>query len=145
MPSREEVAHHWPGSVEHALDQLEAAGVRRTIVKLGSAGSVGRTDGDTVRMPAIAVAVEDPTGAGDAFCGAVCARLAHGDGMRPAMAWGAAAAVIGTMVESVAADVGVVVAIFAIEAPQPQQISRRLSHLPFIYSIPDSVLQPSNL
>lgn len=92
MPSREEVAHHWPGSVEHALDELEAARVPRTIVKLGRAGSVGRADGDTVHMPAVAVAVEDPTGAGDAFCGAVCARLAGGDGMRESMAWGAAAA-----------------------------------------------------
>jgi sugar/nucleoside kinase (ribokinase family) len=92
MPSRDEVEHHWPGDIEAALDHLNAAGCARVVVKLGADGSIGREGGATVRQPAVATDVVDPIGAGDAYCGAACARLAMGESLGEAMSWGAAAA-----------------------------------------------------
>ena len=92
MPSRDELEHHWPGGVEAALDHLAAAGCARVVVKLGAEGSIGREAGASIRVPAVATEVVDPIGAGDAYCGAACARLAMGESLRSAMAWGAAAA-----------------------------------------------------
>lgn len=92
MPSRDEVAHHWGGEVEAALEQLSSAGCRRVVVKLGSNGSVGRDGDETIHLPAAEASVVDPIGAGDSYCGAVCARLTMGDSLGEAMAWGAAAA-----------------------------------------------------
>lgn len=92
MPSRDELEHHWPGDIEAALDHLTAAGCARVVVKLGADGSVGREGGATVRLSAVATDVVDPIGAGDAYCGAACARLAMGASLPEAMSWGAAAA-----------------------------------------------------
>lgn len=92
MPSRDELEHHWPGGIEAALDHLTAAGCARVIVKLGAEGSVGRDGHTSVRLPAVATEVVDPIGAGDAYCGAACARLAMGESLPEAMSWGAAAA-----------------------------------------------------
>lgn len=53
-----------------AADRLAAWRPSLLVVKLGRLGSVVR-DGDvTVHMPAPSVAIVDPTGAGDAYCGA---------------------------------------------------------------------------
>ena len=92
MPSRDEVEHHWPGRVEDALDLLTTAGCDRVVVKLGAAGSIGRDGSEIIQTPAAKASVIDPIGAGDAFCGGVCARLAMGEGLHSAMMWGAAAA-----------------------------------------------------
>lgn len=92
MPSRDEVDHHWPGGVEAALGHLADAGCERVVVKLGAHGSIGWDGTRIIRIPAAEASVLDPIGAGDAFCGAVCARLAGGDSLRTAMIWGAAAA-----------------------------------------------------
>lgn len=92
MPSREEVAHHWPGTIDRALDELSEEGIERVIIKMGPDGSVGRDRSGTYRVPAASAVVVDPTGAGDAYCGAVCARFAQDGELRAAMAWGAAAA-----------------------------------------------------
>lgn len=92
MPSWDEVAHHWPGDLEAAMEQLSRAGCRRVVVKLGPSGSVGRDGDHTIQVPAAEALVVDPIGAGDAYCGAVCARLTMGDSLGEAMAWGAAAA-----------------------------------------------------
>lgn len=92
MPSQDEVEHHWSGGVEQARQVLMDAGCDRMVAKLGAEGSVGWEGSETIRIPAAPAAVADPTGAGDAYCGAVCARLMMGDSLRTAMTWGAAAA-----------------------------------------------------
>jgi ribokinase len=92
MPSRDEVDQHWPGSVEDALHELVDAGCARVVVKLGPDGSIGRDGADEIRIPAAQARVVDPIGAGDSYCGAVCARLGAGDSLATAMRWGAAAA-----------------------------------------------------
>lgn len=92
VPSRGEVEHHWPGRLDRALEVLLRSGVRRVVVKMGADGSLGRDENGMVNVPAVPVALIDPTGAGDAYCGAFCARLAAGDDLRNAMIWGAAAA-----------------------------------------------------
>jgi ribokinase len=92
MPSLDEVERHWPGGVEDALELLADAGCPRVVVKLGPEGSIGRDGGDQIRVPAAQATVVDPIGAGDSYCGAVCARLGAGDSLATAMRWGAAAA-----------------------------------------------------
>lgn len=92
MPSRDEVEHHWPGRVDATLDQLRSLGCERVVVKLGADGSMARDGGDVIRLTAAEADVVDPIGAGDAYCGAACARLAMGESLASAMAWGAAAA-----------------------------------------------------
>jgi sugar/nucleoside kinase (ribokinase family) len=92
MPSRDEVDQHWPGGVEDALHQLVDAGCPRVVVKLGPDGSIGRDGSDQIRVPAAQATVVDPIGAGDSYCGAVCARVGAGDSLATAMRWGAAAA-----------------------------------------------------
>lgn len=92
LPSREEVLHQWPGRLDRAVEDLHQAGVPRVVVKMGFGGSVGRDAAAMVSIPAVPVEVVDPTGAGDAYCGAFCARLAEGAELREAMIWGAAAA-----------------------------------------------------
>jgi ribokinase len=92
LPSRAEVERLWPGDVEAALATLHEAGVSRVVVKMGAAGSIGLDADGLCRMPAVETTVVDPTGAGDAYCGAFCALLADGADLQAAMAWGAAAA-----------------------------------------------------
>lgn len=92
LPSRDEVQHQWPGRLDRALEELHRSGVRRIVVKMGSDGSLGIDEGGLASVPAVPVVVVDPTGAGDAYCGAFCACLAAGAELREAMIWGAAAA-----------------------------------------------------
>jgi sugar/nucleoside kinase (ribokinase family) len=92
LPSREEVQQHWPGRLDRALEELHRSGVRRIVVKMGPDGSLGRDERGTLSVPTVRVEVVDPTGAGDAYCGAFCAHLAAGADLRDAMIWGAAAA-----------------------------------------------------
>lgn len=63
---------------EVALAKLRSFGIEFPVVTLGGDGAVA-LDGDTiVRVPAVAEAVLDTAGAGDAFCGALAAALAQG-------------------------------------------------------------------
>ena len=70
---------------------LLGAGVSTVIVTMGASGVEVTTAGDgtvtTTRHPAIEVDAIDTTGAGDAFCGALAARLATGDSMDDAIGW----------------------------------------------------------
>jgi sugar/nucleoside kinase (ribokinase family) len=50
----------------------------REMLKRGAAGAVARDAGGTVQVPGHAVAVVDPTGAGDCFCGTLVPLLAGG-------------------------------------------------------------------
>ena len=59
---------------------------------MGASGVEVSTAGDgaspvATRHPAIEVDAVDTTGAGDAFCGALAARLAAGDTLGDAVAW----------------------------------------------------------
>lgn len=66
---------------------LRAAGVRSVVMTVGAAGSlVAEADGVT-RVPSPSVQVVDTVGAGDAFCGALAARLAGGDRLLEACAY----------------------------------------------------------
>ena len=69
--------------------QLGSEGV--VVVTLGSAGALVVLGEDAWHLAAPAVDVVDTTGAGDAFCGALAARLARGDTILQAVRWGVAA------------------------------------------------------
>jgi ribokinase len=91
---------------EHELDLvggsdgLLARGVTAVVVTQGAAGvTVVETTDDGARQwhqPAFAVTPVDTTGAGDAFCGALAARLAAGDDLAPAVRFAAAAGALAT-------------------------------------------------
>lgn len=61
------------------------------VLTLGRRGAVVATDTATWMVPAFAVEAVDTTGAGDAFCGALAARLAVGDDLRQATLFATAA------------------------------------------------------
>lgn len=66
------------GTGAEAATALLESGPRRVVVTLGAAGAVVAADGRVDRLAAPVVAVVDTTGAGDAFVGAMAARLAEG-------------------------------------------------------------------
>ena len=76
------------------IDALHAAGVGTVIVTRGADGVTISRDGATEDRNAIAVDVVDTTGAGDAFCGNLAARLALGDGFCDAIDWALAAGAV---------------------------------------------------
>jgi ribokinase len=77
---------------------LLAAGCRAVVVTRGGSGvDVHTTDG-VVHCPPFEVEVVDTTGAGDAFCGSLAARLAAGDELNDAVRWAAAAGALATTV-----------------------------------------------
>ena len=88
------------GGVRSLLER----GARAVVVTRGSAGvSVTQADdaGDVVHswdQQAFPVEPVDTTGAGDAFCGTLAARLAAGDDLRVAVKWAAAAGALATTV-----------------------------------------------
>ena len=79
-------------------DALLAAGCRAVVVTRGGAGVDVHTRDDIEHCAAFAVEVVDTTGAGDAFCGALAARLAAGDDVHAAVRWAAAAGALATTV-----------------------------------------------
>ncbi|NTW41985.1 MAG: ribokinase [Cellulomonadaceae bacterium] len=73
-----------PDAALATAHRLRAAGVPSVVVTLGSAGVVGSgADGDWA-LPARVVTARDTTGAGDAFVGALAARLSQGATLREA-------------------------------------------------------------
>lgn len=79
-------------------DRLLGAGAAALVVTLGAAGArVITADGEHQVSP-FAVDPVDTTGAGDAFCGGLAARLAAGDRLLDAVRWAAAAGALATTV-----------------------------------------------
>lgn len=64
---------------ESLAGQLLAAGARSIVITLGAAGCIVATPESTHRVRSPQVTAVDTVGAGDAFVGALCARLDDGD------------------------------------------------------------------
>ncbi|WP_348789884.1 PfkB family carbohydrate kinase [Leifsonia sp. NPDC080035] len=78
-----------PAELASALGEI----ARSVVITLGSAGAVAAARGRVWDVPGFRVdSVVDTTGAGDAFVGSLCARLAAGDDLEAAMVWASAAA-----------------------------------------------------
>lgn len=80
------------------VDALLAAGVGTVVVTRGAAGVDVHTAAGRFHVPPFAVTPVDSTGAGDAFCGSLAARLAAGDSIEGAVRWAAAAGALATTV-----------------------------------------------
>ncbi len=81
------------------VEALLGAGCGAVVVTRGGAGvDVHTTGGPTFHVAPFAVDVIDTTGAGDAFCGSLAARLAAGDPLAVAVRWAAAAGALATTV-----------------------------------------------
>lgn len=79
-----------------SADTLLEAGVDSIITTLGSRGVQVQDRGGTSEQPAFAVQPIDTTGAGDAFCGNLAARVAAGDPLDQALRWASAAGALAT-------------------------------------------------
>lgn len=80
------------------VDALLTAGAQAVIVTRGAAGVSVHDGHQVVEVPALPVATLDTTGAGDTFCGSLCARLALGDPLAAAVRYAVAAAALSTTV-----------------------------------------------
>lgn len=82
---------------EHELEllggptDLLASSVHTVVVTQGAAGATIHQEDHVSHVDAFAVNAVDTTGAGDAFCGNLAARLAAGTGMADAVRWACAA------------------------------------------------------
>ncbi len=95
LPSQEEVRARFPDlAPEDAIDRFSGFARVATVIKLGRRGALvyERAAGRRHAIPAVPVAVIDPTGAGDAFCGGVLAGLVEGRGVLESVARGAVSA-----------------------------------------------------
>jgi ribokinase len=79
-------------------EALLRRGPRAVIVTLGSEGAMWFSTTGSTEIPPLPVEPVDTTGAGDAFCGAFCARLAAGDPIGTALSWAAVAGALATTV-----------------------------------------------
>lgn len=75
------------------------------VLTLGARGVVAYTDAGEIRLPGHDVVALDPTGAGDCFAGALCARLADGDALRVALSYANAAAALSVTRAGAAASI----------------------------------------
>jgi sugar/nucleoside kinase (ribokinase family) len=93
LPSDADADLLWPGM--GFADWAGALPARVVALKRGEKGALALAGGAVVEMPAFAVEVVDPTGAGDCFCGTFVTLMAGGmalpDALRRAVAAGAMA------------------------------------------------------
>ena len=80
------------------VDALRRAGVARVVVTEGSRGARLVDAAGERRIPPYPARPVDTTGAGDAFCGTLAARLAAGDDLEAALRAGSAAGALATQV-----------------------------------------------
>ncbi len=78
------------------VEAIRAAGATTVVVTEGERGARVITPDGEHRVEAFEVAPIDTTAAGDAFCGALAARLAAGDRLLDALRWAAAAGALAT-------------------------------------------------
>lgn len=78
------------------VDALFALGARAVVVTQGSKGATLYEPGRSEHIPPVPVDPVDTTGAGDTFCGALCARLAVGDDLVSALRVASATAALST-------------------------------------------------
>ena len=112
------------------IAELRRGGTDIAVVKLAAAGAM-MDEGDRkepLSIPAIAVQVVDPTGAGDAFCGGFLAGLV-------ATADPACAAVCATVSASFAVEA---FGPFALFSARPDEVTRRWRELAQRCALPDS-------
>ncbi|MDR2454314.1 MAG: 5-dehydro-2-deoxygluconokinase [Bifidobacteriaceae bacterium] len=67
-----------PGAPDEQADRLLQAGAQIAIVKMGSAGVLGKTAAERAQVPPIPVETVNGLGAGDAFGGGLCHGLLEG-------------------------------------------------------------------
>ncbi|GAA4662375.1 ribokinase [Arthrobacter cryoconiti] len=83
-----------------AIEQFASRGLHKVLLTLGSAGSMvldaTNPDAPAIRVAPTKVDAVDTTGAGDAFTGAVAARLASGDTLADAARYASVAAALAT-------------------------------------------------
>ena len=93
IPDADAPADHW----EPVRSRFAHRGLQRVLVTLGSQGSVvldSLADKQVTRIAPTRVSAVDTTGAGDAFTGAVAARLAAGDSLTDAASFASVAAAL---------------------------------------------------
>jgi ribokinase len=78
------------------VEVLRRFGLSAIVITEGSAGSRLIQGYDERRIAPFAVAAVDTVAAGDAFCGALCARLAAGDRLAEALRWASATGALAT-------------------------------------------------
>lgn len=103
------------------VSTLLQRGVSAVVTTLGAAGVAVTESVDGVveswSEPAVEVTPVDTTGAGDAFCGALAARLAAGDELRDAVRYAAAAGALATTVAGAVPSLPHAAAVLAIVHP----------------------------
>jgi ribokinase len=92
VPNEHEVA--LLGGADHLLE----LGTKAVVVTRGSQGADLHTAAGVAHSPAFAVSPVDTTGAGDAFCGVLAARLAAGDPLEGALRYALAGGALATTV-----------------------------------------------
>lgn len=99
VPNRSELAHlagiplpQTIGEVEQAVSVLHFSGA--VVVTLGAAGSLVIDEDTVTRVEAPHVEALDPTGAGDAFCGALAHSLSRGRTILEAARWAVVAGAV---------------------------------------------------
>lgn len=75
---------------QRAAEILHRKGARQVIITLGTAGALLSTEKQQLRIPLFPATPQDTTGAGDAFNGALAARLAAGESLEQAALFAAA-------------------------------------------------------
>ena len=81
-------------SAAKAAAAMQAKGVGKLIVTMGSKGSLICEGGEPVFVPARKVKAVDTTAAGDTFCGSLCVALSEGRGLKEAAEFATAASAL---------------------------------------------------